>query len=357
MKVPLKEELKEGSQVESKVAFKVALLGARGLIGTNFLSILSKKYQNIDIKCFGFSEDKQVSFGSKTLNIMDISLFIPNEYDFIFTAINEDKLLELKEKIMNSKAIWIDKSSLLRLEKDVALIVPEINMEESEGKKIIASPNCVVIPVAMFLSAIKEFVCLDVNITTYQSISGAGKQAMDAFFKELKIFQIKNMYQGLFYKDPMAFNIISAIGEIDEQGFSQEELKIEQELRKILKLDCAICVTSMRVPVMRVHTISLNFTLQKDVTIEQIIKKIEQIGILYYNLPVASLTIAGENTVIACRLRKHGKNLYSIILMCDNLLKGGALNAFQIFERLLENALEGSSKNISNLLSEDILKK
>jgi aspartate-semialdehyde dehydrogenase len=232
------------------------------------------------------------------------------------------------------------------MDEDVPLVVPEVNKEIIKNFKTIASPNCVVIPVAIFLHAVGVEDIEFVNITTYQSVSGAGKQAMAAFFKEIKSSYMKPVQNGMFYDEPMAFNIIPAIGKLDEDGNCDEEIKINQELHKIFKQNktMQIIATTMRVPVTIGHLISLTFKTTKQLTHQEILKKMNAIGINYNEKICTPLMAAKENTVFACRLRNHLHNqeasyFWSVVLICDNLRKGGALNAWQIAKEMIGEPL------------------
>lgn len=320
---------------------KIAVIGARGLIGMNFLHILEqyeieKSYNNFQLDCFGASDGNQISFGQKRLPIYKLEDFVPEKYDIIFSAVDANLILPFKERIKQSNAIWVDKSWAMRMDEDVPLVVPEINMQELLNKKIVASPNCVTIPVAIFMHALRGFDFEHINITTYQSVSGAGRKAMDAFFREMKASNTKTIKHGMLYEDPMAYNVIPSIGEIDELGNCDEENKIVQELKKILPetKNTLIMATTMRVPTTIGHLISLNFKLSKNVEAKKLISNMEKLGIVYLEKNCTPLMAAYEDLIFACRLRAHAPKFWSVVLVCDNLRKGGALNAWQIIEEM-----------------------
>jgi len=319
---------------------RIALLGARGMIGKTLLKILAEQSldftKDFSLDCFGTSEDTEVSFGEKVLKVQKLTAFKAANFDLIFSAISADMALELADEIMSSGAIWVDKSPALRMNDEVPLVVPEVNGDLTNGKKIIASPNCVVIPVSIFLKTVLNYGLKSVVLSTYQSVSGAGVNAMNGFFREMKATCMKPLYEGLVYKHPMMCNVIPAIGAVDEHNECDEEVKIKEELRKVLALpDLQLSVTSMRVPVLIGHMVSLTFTLEQYVTPERLIKKMTDIGIQYSMDLVTPIMAASEDCVFACRLRYDGQNTYSIVIVCDNLRKGGALNALQIAKKVL----------------------
>lgn len=345
---------------------KFAILGPRGLIGKTLLQILGDHEmsfsadilgdlleKDITIDCFGTSEDTQVSFGEKVLQVYNITDFKPAGYDAIISAIPSDMVLELADEIKASGVLWIDKSAALRMNEDVPLIVPEVNGHLIAGARVIASPNCIVIPLVMFLKTVVGYGLKSAIISTYQSISGAGINAMNGFFKEMKATHMKPLHKGFVYEHPMICNVIPAIGTVEENNECDEEIKIKEETRKILDLpSLQMSVTSVRVPVLIGHMISLTFILEKEVSKDKLIKAMEEIGIQYSDNIVTPIMSAAENSVFASRLRYDGNNTYSIILVCDNLRKGGALNALQIAQK----ALSASKTNLAEANSSDIAK-
>ncbi len=321
-----------------KNGIKIAILGARGLIGKKFLNILEENNIEAKIDCFGTTDNTQINYREETLNIKNIEDFEPSNYDLILSAVDADVALELKSKIKESNVLWIDKSSAMRMHDDVPLIVPEVNMDDIKGSKIIASPNCIAIPLAIFLHAIRNLNIHNVICSTYQSVSGAGKKAMDAFFRELKDTLMRSVKTGQLFEHPMACNVIPAIGAIDENGFCDEEIKIKEELKKILKVDYPINVTAMRVPVLVGHLISLTFEVTKHVSMDHIKKLLEVGGISYTEGLVTPVIASSEDDIFASRLRYNGEHdkvhSYSVVIVCDNLRKGGALNALEIADKL-----------------------
>lgn len=329
---------------------KIAVLGARGVIGKNLLRILEEEADynpdfklNLELDCFGSLDGVDISFGSRVLSSYALAQFEPEKYDVIFSAIDAALVLPFKNRIeehaKKTGAIWIDKSSALRMCDDIPLVVPEVNANHLHEKRVAASPNCAVIPVAMFLHAVRDCHPSFVNVVTYQSVSGAGSNALSAFFKEVKSSNMQTLKKGMYYDDPMAFNVIPAIGEIDEEsGSCDEEIKIVQELHKILETDeskMQVVASVARVPVAVGHMMSVTFKLEKEASYQKILKAMAAVGIVYMPRLCTPLMAAQEDDAFACRLRKHANNVWSVVLVADNLRKGGALNAWQIAKIML----------------------
>ncbi len=321
---------------------KIAVLGARGLIGKNLLRILEEEEVKCELDCFGSLDGVEVSLGNKILPVRKLESFEPEQYDLIFSAVDANLINPFKSRIKKSGAIWVDKSSATRMDSDVPLVVPEVNGDKLNSVKVVASPNCVAIPVAIFLHAIREFGPTFVNVVTYQSVSGAGSKAMSAFFKEIKFSNMQALKHGMYYDDPMAFNVIPAIGEFEEHGNCDEEIKIVQELHKILdtdELSMQIIASVARVPVTVGHMATITFRLNENCNMQRMMKAIGDVGIVYLPGMATPLIAAQEDSVFACRLRKHENNMWSITLVCDNLRKGGALNAWQIAKKILSDKI------------------
>lgn len=318
---------------------KIAIIGARGMIGRQLLQLIEKEDVNCHLDCFGNTQDAEIAFKSQRLNTLLLKDFVPENYHVIFSATEADVIKPFIEKIKESGAIWVDKSSAMRMQNDVPLVVPEVNADELANSKVISSPNCVVIPTAVCLSAFIKYGIENLNLTTCQSVSGAGKSAMSAFFKEMKASSMQSLSKGLYYEHPMALNVITSIGELHDNGSCEEEVKIEQELRKIFEKDLKktdLSVTTMRVPVAIGHLVSVNVKLKKPAQKDKLIRSLEKLGVVYSDNPTTPLMCAGEDVIFASRLRSHDEMNWSFTINCDNLRKGGGLNAWQIATALIK---------------------
>lgn len=317
---------------------KVALIGAKGSVGRILVGILEENWPKIDLTCFGTRPGDDVGFKSKILKTKTLDFFEPTHYDLIFSLAGPEVALKIKEVIEESGVFWIDQSSALSTISEIPLIIPEINIDEIAGRKIIASPASITVPIAVLLKALQKWNLTNVNLATYQSISGAGAKAMDMFFREVK-GSFQGAQNGLLYEEPMAFNIIPYIGLIDEQDFCDEENKLVQEVRKILKInienEVQISATCARVPVVIGNSVAVNFTIKTKVEKETIIKAMNSIGIYYSYNPISTLSVAREDLIFACRLKRHSDFNWSVWITCDNLRKGSALNSFQIAQAII----------------------
>jgi aspartate-semialdehyde dehydrogenase len=312
---------------------KVALIGPKGAVGRVLLKVLEEHWPKIKIRCFS-KESGIFSFAEKnSLPIELIESFEPSEFDLIFSAASAEVALSLKEKIKKSGVPWVDKSSALRDDEDAALVIPEIN--GLNGKKIASSPNCVAIPLSIFLKSMEGFDIKFVSLSTYQSVSGAGAIAMDKFMREMKTSLSQPHVEPLLGDHPIAMNVIPEIGEVDHENFCEEERKIESEVRRILNVSFPICITCVRVPVLIGHGIAVNFCISEKIERERIEKAMHKFGIYYANASVTPLSAAREDLIYASRLKNHGGGFWSIWLICDNLRKGAALNSFQIARMLV----------------------
>jgi aspartate-semialdehyde dehydrogenase len=331
--------------------YNIAVIGATGNVGREICNILSERkfpIDNLYALASAKSLGKMVSYGlDQEISVENFQSFDLSNIDIVFSCVNNDIAAQIIEKVKNSKTIVIDKSSLYRMNKEVPLIVPEVNLEalsQYKNLNLIASPNCNAIPISMALKPLEDnFGIKRVVISTYQAVSGAGKEAMDELYEQTKAkFLFQDIEPNVFPK-PIAFNIIPQIGIFNLNGYSDEEVKIMQEIQKILnKEDLAITATAVRVPVFVGHCASINVELENEYNIEDIID-------IYKEYPYIKLMknsadyycpqdIINTDEVYVSRMRQDSSNRNAINfwLTSDNLRKGAALNAVQIAERLIE---------------------
>ena len=330
---------------------KVAIVGASGAVGQEFLRVLDQR---------NFPMDELVLFGSQRSagtkytfrgKEYEVKLLQHNDdfkdVDIAFTSAGAGTSKEFAEDITKYGAVMIDNSSAFRMDDDVPLVVPECNAADALNRPrgIIANPNCSTIQMIPVLDAIEKEAGLErVVVSTYQSVSGAGKNALDELWSQtLAIFNQKEIEVESFLHQ-IAFNLIPQIDMIEEDGYSKEEYKMINETRKILNLpDLKITATCVRVPVFFSHAESINVQTKKEITPQRLIEilsKKEGIvvndNVYEYPMPIDT---AGENEIFVGRIRKdysvpYGLNLW---VVSDNIRKGAALNAVQIMQKLLEN--------------------
>ena len=327
----------------------LAIVGATGLVGSemqNVLNDLKLKFKDIKLLASENSVGELYEINGESY---EVKLLTEDAFNGVDIALfgTKNELSEKFVKVASEKGvICIDNSSAFRMNEDVPLVVPEVNFDAiKSGQKIIANPNCSTIQMIPVLDAIEKEAGLErVVVSTYQSVSGAGKNALDELWSQtLAIFNQKEIEVESFLHQ-IAFNLIPQIDMIEEDGYSKEEYKMINETRKILNLpDLKITATCVRVPVFFSHAESINVQTKKEITPQKLIEilsKKEGIvvndNVYEYPMPIDT---AGENEIFVGRIRKdysvpYGLNLW---VVSDNIRKGAALNAVQIMQKLLEN--------------------
>ena len=327
----------------------LAIVGATGLVGSemqNVLNDLKLKFKDIKLLASENSVGELYEINGESY---EVKLLTEDAFNGVDIALfgTKNELSEKFVKVASEKGvICIDNSSAFRMNEDVPLVVPEVNFDAiKSGQKIIANPNCSTIQMIPVLDAIEKEAGLErVVVSTYQSVSGAGKNALDELWSQtLAIFNQKEIEVESFLHQ-IAFNLIPQIDMIEEDGYSKEEYKMINETRKILNLpDLKITATCVRVPVFFSHAESINVQTKKEITPQRLIEILsKKEGIIVndnvYEYPMP-IDTAGENEIFVGRIRKdysvpYGLNLW---VVSDNIRKGAALNAVQIMQKLLED--------------------
>jgi len=333
---------------------KIAVVGATGNVGREMLSILSERKfpcEEVIALASEKSEGDSISFGNKELVVQSLA-----SYDFSDTSIAlfsaGGSISEVYAPIAAEQGcIVIDNSSKFRMDNDVPLIVPEVNIEMLDHYKttnIIANPNCSTIQMVVALKPLEDLSSINrINVSTYQSTSGAGKVAMEELFNQTKgIFSNQEVEPESFTKQ-IAFNVIPQIGPFLENGNTEEEQKMINETKKIIRPDILVNATCVRVPTFIGHAESINVEFDSPISEEEAREVLEHASgcSVYderenggYSTPVDS---AGNDATYISRIRRdetveYGLNLW---VVSDNLRKGAALNAIQIAEALNEDFL------------------
>ncbi|MES2833519.1 MAG: aspartate-semialdehyde dehydrogenase [Pseudomonadota bacterium] len=336
------------------MGYKVAVVGATGNVGREMLNILEELNFPVDqMHAIASRKSKgvEVSWGDKTLKCQDLESFDFSTVDLVLMSAGSKVSKEWSEKIGKAGPIVIDNSSAFRMDPDVPLIVPEVNpdaIKKATKKNIIANPNCstaqLVVALKPLHDAAKIKRCV---VSTYQSVSGAGKEGMDELWTQTKaIYGLGDARPKVFAKQ-IAFNVIPMIGTFLDDGYTDEEAKMWKETHKILDPDIKLTVTCVRVPVFVGHSESVTVEFERPLPADEarvilreapgvlVIDKQEADGFI---TPVDS---AGEHAVYVSRIRKdptveHGLSLW---VVSDNLRKGAALNAVQIAQLLDETGM------------------
>jgi aspartate-semialdehyde dehydrogenase len=332
---------------------KIAVVGATGNVGREILSILAeRKFPASQVVGLASRKSigKEVSFGdTKILKVQALE-----DYDFSGTAIalfSPGGAISALHAPRATKAgcVVIDNTSYFRMDKDVPLIVPEVNPEAIAGYKktnIIANPNCSTIQMVVALKPLHDLAKIKrIVVSTYQSVSGAGKEGMDELFESTKkIYQSQETLPKKFSKR-IAFNVIPHIDAFMEDGFTKEEWKMKVETQKILDKSIEVVATCVRVPVFVCHSESVNVEFEKPISVEQATKALKEFeGIVVLdniaeNGYATPIEIATQDPVYVSRIRKDNTvaNGLTLWIVSDNLRKGAALNAVQIAEILVRD--------------------
>ncbi len=342
---------KTGGRVISTKKYNIAVVGASGMVGRQLLILLEKrKFPVGKISLFNSGKKKNsMNFLNKKY-ICEVPTFKElRKSDIVFFVSTEKVSACFAEKLSAAGICCIDETSQFRLDKDIPLIIPEINAQAiTPAKKLIAGPNCSLMGAAVALYEIhKAFKIKELRISTYQAVSGAGKAAIDQFNKELKTYiktgKVSNIKSKVFPR-AIALNLFPEVGSFDKNGHSSEENKIELELKKIWKAPALrISSTTVRVPVLRGHSLSVWVKTEKEWTIKKIEKLLLKTrGLKFfknpYNYPTP-LDTAETLEVMASRLRKSrtSDKEFQLWIVSDNLYKGAALNTVQIAEYIAKN--------------------
>ena len=332
----------------------IAIVGATGNVGRKTLEVLEKKELNIEnlyLVASSKSAGKKIHFQGKDILISDLEDFDFSKVKIAFFAAG-GKISEKFAEKAAKHCLVIDNSSFFRMDPDVPLIVPQVNSNALNDikKNIIANPNCSTAQLVIALKPLHDlFVIKRVVVSTYQSVSGAGKAAMDELIKQTKLtLDGKDIKPENFTKQ-IAFNAIPHIDVFSDDGYTKEELKMSNETKKILDERIDLTATCVRLPISVSHSESVNVQFEKNFSLEQIkealnsfdgCKVIDERSDGGYSTP---LEAEGKDETFISRIRedktiKNGLNLW---IVSDNLLRGAALNAVEIAEALIKNNFYG----------------
>ena len=332
---------------------KIAIVGASGAVGQEFLRVLDEQNFPIDeLLLFGSSRSagKEYEFRGKKYTVKELKHNDDfKDVDIAFTSAGGDTSKEFAETITKHGAIMIDNSSAFRMDADVPLVVPEVNGEDAltRPRNIIGNPNCTTIQMVVALNPIHKLSPIRrVHVATYQAASGAGASAMAELAKQYE--QIINGEEPTVEKfsAQLAYNLIPQVDVFMDNGYTKEEMKMFNETKKIMHSD-DIAVSSMcvRVPVLRAHSEAIWVETESPISIEDARKAFEQApGLVVMDNPAEKeypmpLDVAGKDPVYVGRLRKDLCNEHGLTfwVVGDQIKKGAALNAVQIAQYLLKH--------------------
>ncbi|MGB0571257.1 MAG: aspartate-semialdehyde dehydrogenase [Alphaproteobacteria bacterium] len=332
------------------MGYKVAVVGATGNVGRELLQTLSEREFPTDEVVALASErsvGREVSYGEdQTLIVQNLA-----EYDFTGTDIGlfspgSSVSAKYAPKAAAAGCIVIDNTSQFRMDPDVPLIVPEVNPEAAAGytqRNIIANPNCSTIQMVTALRPLHEAFGIErVVVSTYQSVSGAGKDAMDELFNQTRAVYVNDPVEPKEFTKPIAFNVIPHIDVFMDDGSTKEEWKMTVETKKILDPKIKLTATCVRVPVFISHAEAINIQFSREVSAKdarEALRNAPGVVLVDHRADEGYVTpkeAAGEDGVYVSRIREDATidNGLNIWVVSDNLRKGAALNTVQIAELL-----------------------
>ena len=331
------------------MGYRVAVVGATGNVGREMLNILEELNFPVD-KIHAIASRKsigvEVSFGEKIVKCEDIAQFDFSSVDIVLMSVSGAFSREWSPRIAAAGPIVIDNSSAWRMDPDVPLIVPEVNPDDAmwaNRKNIIANPNCSTIQLVVALKPLHDAARIKrVVVSTYQSVSGAGKEGMDELFDQTKNVFVLGATPPRKFPKQIAFNVIPYIGEFQDDGYTDEEQKMWRETHKILDPAIKLTVTCVRVPVMVGHSEAVNIEFHDPLDEDdarEILREAPGVVVIDKRESTGYMTpkeAQGEFSVFVSRIRndptlENGLNMW---VVSDNLRKGAALNAVQIAELL-----------------------
>lgn len=347
--------------LKKKKKYNVAVMGATGAVGTQFLSILQERNFPIDelrLLASSRSEGKDLMFGGRKhpVSVLDENSF--KGIDIVLASAGASRSKDFLPHAVKAGAVSVDNSSAFRMDKDVPLVVPEVNPHAIKRHKgIIANPNCSTIQMLLPVNAIHKAVGVKrIVVSTFQSVSGAGQGNILEMEKQVMVLSKKPSHYGIGehivpkelierFKYQIAYNLIPQIDVFTDNYYTKEEMKMVHETRKIMEAPkIAVAATCVRVPVYFAHSESVCIETREKISRDEVIKILKKSsGVTVVDDPDSSqypmpIDVEGKDDVYVGRIRedisvKKGINMW---VVADNLRKGAALNAIQIAEKLIE---------------------
>lgn len=328
----------------------IAIVGATGAVGQEAIKVLeNSKIEVRSLKLFASkkSKGKTVVFRGEEIVIQELTSGSFEDVDIAIFSIGSSLSKKFVPSAVKSGCIVIDNSSAFRMDEDVPLIIPEINIEEvKKHKGIIANPNCTSIIMLMAIYPIYRLSQITrLNFSSYQAVSGAGRNAINELNEQIKAYINNEKITSSVFKHQIAMNLFSHDSKILKNGYNTEEQKAINETKKILgNNNIKISPTCIRVPVMRSHSVAISIVTEKYLEFDDVIREINKfqgVKLLdnreenYFPMPIVS---SGTYNVLIGRLRRGNTDKNEIMLFAcgDQLLKGAALNAIQILEKIIK---------------------
>ncbi len=340
------------------MGYKVAVVGATGNVGHELLSILDeRKFPASDVIALASSRSvgREVSYGDHDLKVQDLATFDFKGVDIVLSSPGGKVSAEYSPKAAKAGAVVIDNTSYWRMDPDVPLVVPEVNPDAIAGfskKNIIANPNCSTIQMVVALKPLHDAATIKrVVVSTYQSVSGSGKAAMDELFNQTKGIYVNQPAEPDVYPKQIAFNVIPQIDVFMDDHMTKEEWKMVVETKKILDPKIKVCASCVRVPVFIGHSEMVNVELENELSAKEaksLWREAEGVSVIDLESDIEFVTpqeIQGEDAVFISRIREdvsveNGLNFWCV---SDNMRKGAALNTVQIAELLTSNYMKAAA--------------
>ena len=338
------------------MGYRLAVVGATGNVGREMLKTLAERDFPADDVVALASERSigtEVSYGDDhTLKVQDLAAFDFKNIDLVLSSPGSKISAVHAPRAAKAGAVVIDNTSYFRMDPDVPLVVPEVNPEALAGfgkRNIIANPNCSTIQMVMALKPLHDLARIKrVVVATYQSVSGAGREAMDELFTQTRGIYVNDAVTKERFTKQIAFNVIPHIDVFMDDGSTKEEWKMAVETKKILGRDIQVVATCVRVPVFIGHAEAVNVEFEHAIdekTARETLRKSPGMSVVDRRVDegyVTPVEAAGEDNVYVSRIRrdptvKHGLSMW---VVADNLRKGAALNAVQIAEALVKGPMK-----------------
>lgn len=333
------------------MGYRIVVAGATGNVGREMLNILAERefpLDDIAVVASSRSQGDEVDFGEtgRKLKVQNIEHFDPTGWDMALFAIGSEGTKIHAPRFAAAGCTVIDNSSLYRMDPDVPLIVPEVNPDAIAGytkRNIIANPNCSTAQMVVALKPLHDFAKIKrVVVSTYQSVSGAGKAGMDELFEQSRNIFVGDSAEAKKFTKQIAFNVIPHIDSFLDDGSTKEEWKMVVETKKILDPKIKVTATCVRVPVFVGHSESINIEFENEISADQAQKILREApGVMLVDKRedggyVTPVECVGEYATFISRVREDStvENGLSLWCVSDNLRKGAALNAVQIAELL-----------------------
>ena len=341
------------------MGYRVAVVGATGNVGREMLQTLSERSFPVDEVVALASQRSaggDVSFGEEeVLKVQRLDTFNFKGIDIVLSSAGAKVSAEFAPRAAAAGAVIIDNTSYFRMDPDVPLVVPEVNPHAIAGykkKNIIANPNCSTIQMVVALKPLHDVAPIKrVVVATYQSVSGAGKDAMDELFNQTRGIYMNAPIERTKFTKQIAFNCIPHIDVFMDDGYTKEEWKMAVETKKILDPKIKVTATCVRVPVFIGHAEAVNIEFERPLSADEaraILKSAPGVAVIDHRVDegyVTQVEAAGEDKVYVSRIRDDHTidNGLSLWVVSDNLRKGAALNAVQIAEKLVSDYLSGKA--------------